>query len=80
MFCGYLLETLLEAGMVVMDLVYNPLHTRLLKAAGKKGCTTVDGVAMLVHQGAVQFELWTGKTAPMDVMRKVVLEELLYTK
>ena len=69
-------DALLEAGMVVMDLVYNPLRTRLLKAAGKKGCTTIDGVAMLVNQGAVQFELWTGQKAPVDVMRKVVVEAL----
>jgi len=69
-------EALLEAGMVVMDLVYNPLRTRLLREAEKKGCTTIDGVAMLVHQGAVQFELWTGKKAPVDVMRRVVLEAL----
>ncbi|UCD78212.1 MAG: shikimate dehydrogenase [Desulfobacterales bacterium] len=67
---------LLEGGAVVMDLVYNPLKTRLLNEAKKAGCTTIDGVSMFVHQGAVQFELWTGKGAPVDVMRKVVLEEL----
>lgn len=67
---------LLENGMVVMDLVYNPLQTCLLKEAEKKGCTTIDGVAMFVHQGAVQFEMWTGRKAPVNVMRKVVLEEL----
>ena len=67
---------LLESGMVVMDMVYNPLQTALLAAADKIGCTIVDGVAMFVHQGAVQFELWTGKQAPVDVMRRVVLEEL----
>ncbi len=67
---------LLEAGMVVMDMVYNPLKTRFLAQAEKIGCTTVDGLAMFVHQGAVQFELWTGKKAPVDVMRQVVLEEL----
>jgi shikimate dehydrogenase len=67
---------LLEGGMIVMDLVYNPLETRFLREAEKKGCTTIDGVAMLVHQGAVQFELWTGQKAPVDVMRKVVLEAL----
>jgi shikimate dehydrogenase len=62
--------------MVVMDLVYNPLKTRFLAEAEKLGCVTVDGVSMFVHQGAVQFELWTGKKAPVDVMRKVVLDEL----
>jgi shikimate dehydrogenase len=68
--------TFLESGMVVMDMVYNPLKTRLLAEAENRGCTTVDGVAMFVHQGAVQFELWTGRNAPVDVMRKVVLDEL----
>jgi shikimate dehydrogenase len=67
---------LLENGMVVMDLVYNPLKTRLLKEAEQRGCTTIDGASMFVHQGAAQFELWTGRKAPVDVMRRVVLEEL----
>lgn len=67
---------LLEGGMVVMDMVYNPLKTSFLAQAEKIGCTIVDGVAMFVHQGAVQFELWTGKKAPVDIMRKVVLDEL----
>lgn len=67
---------LLEREMVVMDMVYNPLKTRFLEKAQKFGCIIVDGVSMLVHQGAVQFELWTGRKAPVDVMRKVVLDEL----
>jgi shikimate dehydrogenase len=67
---------LLESGIIVMDMVYNPLKTRFLAQAEKIGCTTVDGVAMFVNQGAVQFELWTGRKAPVDVMRRVVLDEL----
>jgi len=67
---------LLESGIVVMDMVYNPLKTRFLAQAEKIGCATVDGVAMFVNQGAVQFELWTGRKAPVDVMRRVVLDEL----
>ena len=67
---------LLESGMVVMDLVYNPLKTRFLAEAEKSGCLTIDGVAMFVHQGAVQFELWTSKKAPVKIMRRVVLDEL----
>lgn len=59
--------------MVVMDIVYNPLKTRLLKEADKKGCVTVDGVSMFVHQGVAQFEMWTGKKAPVEIMRKTVL-------
>jgi shikimate dehydrogenase len=68
---------LLEAGMVVMDMVYNPLQTRLLTEAEKSGCKTVDGLAMFVHQGALQFELWTGEKAPVEFMRRVVREELI---
>ena len=67
---------LLKSGMVVMDMVYNPLKTGFLAEAQKKGCITVDGLAMFVHQGAVQFELWTGEKAPLDIMRRVVLDEL----
>ena len=67
---------LLEAGMVVMDMVYNPLKTQFLNDAEKTGCSTIDGVSMLVHQGAFQFELWTAKKAPVDIMRKAVLDEL----
>ncbi|RPJ14774.1 MAG: shikimate dehydrogenase [Desulfobacteraceae bacterium] len=66
----------LEKGMIVMDVVYNPLKTRLLLEAEKAGCITVDGVSMFVHQGAFQFELWTGIKAPLDIMKKAVLEKL----
>jgi shikimate dehydrogenase len=71
-----LAPTLMKPEMVVMDMVYNPLRTRFLKEAQRIGCTIIDGVSMFVHQGAVQFELWTGKKAPIDIMRRVVLEEL----
>lgn len=57
---------------VVMDIVYAPLQTRLLKEAEMAGCETVDGLAMLLYQGMAQFELWTGKDAPANVMREVL--------
>jgi shikimate dehydrogenase len=66
----------LSKDMVVMDIVYNPLDTRLLKAAAAKKCRTINGVDMFVFQGAQQFELWTGQKAPVDVMRQAVLEAL----
>jgi len=50
----------LNKGMIVMDIVYNPLKTRLLRVAEDMGCKTIDGVSMFVFQGAGQFELWTG--------------------
>ena len=59
----------LRAGQVVVDLVYHPLRTPLLAAAAARGAATVDGLGMLVHQGARQLGLWTGLEAPVDVMR-----------
>ncbi len=63
-------------GMAVMDIVYNPIETRFLREAREKGASTVDGAAMFVYQGAAQFSLWTGSTAPVALMRRVVLEKL----
>ncbi len=57
---------------VVYDLVYNPLNTRLLQRAEEAGCRTVDGVGMLVHQGAVAFKMWTGREPPVEVMYEAV--------
>ena len=67
----------LNPAMVVMDIVYNPLQTKLLKTAEACGAQTIDGLAMFVGQGALQFELWTGRKAPFAVMRQTVLECLL---
>ena len=66
----------LSADMVVMDIIYNPLNTRFLKDANDSGCRTVNGLDMFVFQGAHQFELWTGKKAPVGVMRQTVQEAL----
>lgn len=55
--------------LVVFDLVYNPLETRLLRQARAAGATGLDGLDMLVRQGAIAFELWTGQPAPFAVMR-----------
>lgn len=59
---------------VVMDIVYAPLATRLLREARAVGCQVIDGLAMLLYQGAAQFELWTGRDAPLEVMRAVLAE------
>lgn len=60
-------------GTVVMDMVYDPLETRLLREAQAAGCTIVDGLQMLLAQAAGQFEAWTGLEAPMDVMKATAL-------
>jgi len=62
----------LRPGMTVLDMVYTPVWTELLAVARTAGAVTVSGLAMLVHQGARSFELWTGRSAPRDVMRRAV--------
>jgi 3-dehydroquinate dehydratase / shikimate dehydrogenase len=60
----------------VFDMVYSPAETRFTKMARAKGIHVIPGVEMFVHQGARQFEIWTGKPAPADEMYKVVLHAL----
>jgi shikimate dehydrogenase len=64
--------SLLHAGLAVMDIVYNPRETRLLKEATRAGCKTIPGLEMFLHQAVIQFELWTNRSAPVDVMRRVL--------
>lgn len=64
--------TLLHPGLTVMDIVYNPRDTKLLKDAKAAGCRTIPGLEMFFHQAAAQFELWTNQVAPADVMRSVL--------
>ena len=59
-----------------MDIVYNPLDTRLLTDARHAGCRTIRGLDMFLHQAAAQFELWTGQPAPLPVMRRIVESRL----
>ena len=65
-------KQLIRPPLTVMDIVYNPLETRLLREANEAGCTTIRGVEMFLNQAAAQFELWTGQPAPTDVMRAVL--------
>jgi shikimate dehydrogenase len=58
------------------DLVYNPLETIFLARARAVGAKAIDGLGMLVHQGALSFQRWTGRQAPVDVMRAACLKEL----
>jgi len=61
---------LLERRHIVVDIVYNPVKTRLLKEAEKAGAGIMGGLDMLAWQGALSFEIWTGCRAPVDVMRR----------
>jgi len=67
---------MLISSLTVCDIVYNPIKTRLLKEADETGAKTADGVDMLVWQGALASEKWTGRKAPTEVMRKVLIEAL----
>ncbi len=67
---------LFRPGQVVLDIVYTPLETRLLVDAGRKGLQTISGVEMFVNQAVLQFEQFTGEEAPVEVMRRVVMEHL----
>jgi shikimate dehydrogenase len=67
---------LLRKGQVVFDVVYNPRQTKLLREAEAAGCRVISGVEMFLGQALVQFELWTGRPAPSDVMRCVLKERL----
>jgi 3-dehydroquinate dehydratase/shikimate dehydrogenase len=67
---------MLRPGMLVYDAVYNPLETRLLREAREAGCRTVAGIDHFVRQAVEQFELWTGRPAPVETMRRVVVEAL----
>jgi shikimate dehydrogenase len=67
----------LKQTRAVYDMIYRPAKTRLLAAAKKSGCKTANGLGMLLHQGAKAFKIWTGKPAPLDVMRRA-LEQNIY--
>lgn len=62
----------LDRGQTVCDLIYKT--TRLLEAASKRGCRTIDGLGMLLFQGVLAFEIWTAVPPPVDIMRKALLK------
>ena len=61
----------IRAGQVVYDIIYSPPETPLLQAAKARGARAINGLGMLIHQGALAFEIWTGCSAPVEVMRNV---------
>jgi len=63
--------SLLSRGTLVMDLVYNPPETQFLAAARDLGIDTLNGLGMLIHQAALAWEIWTGETAPIEVMQEI---------
>lgn len=69
-------DSCLFPGQLVQDIVYRPLTTQILKSAARRGAIVVDGLAMLVGQGARAFELWTNQAAPLAEMRAAALAAL----
>jgi len=67
---------ILKKGMTVMDIVYQPLRTRLLREAEEQGCLTIDGIEMLSRQGAAQLEIWTGMRPDLLQIRKGLRQAL----
>jgi len=65
-------DALLRKELIVVDIVYNPRETKLLRIAKAKGCPTVPGIGMLIYQGVEAFKLWTGVQPPVEEMRKKV--------
>jgi shikimate dehydrogenase len=66
----------LRSDLTVMDIVYNPVETKLAKDAKAAGAKVISGVEMLIYQGAASFEIWTSRSAPIEVMRRAALSKL----
>lgn len=69
-------EEALREGLVVMDIVYKPIETELVRAARRRGATAIHGGRMLLHQAARQFELYTGSRAPLTAMERALLDQI----
>jgi shikimate dehydrogenase len=67
---------LLGSQLTVVDIVYNPHKSRLLREAGQAGAMTINGLEMLIRQGALAFEKWTGRQPPLEVMRRAAITAL----
>lgn len=67
---------LLKPDLIVVDIIYNPIKTRLLREAEAAGAKTINGLDMLVWQGALAFEKWTGVKAPVKLMREETIKVL----
>jgi len=70
----------ISSSKAVYDMIYRPMETPLLKKAKAAGCRTANGLGMLLYQGAKALELWTGKPAPVDVMRRALSEHIAHSK
>jgi shikimate dehydrogenase len=68
-----LAESLIAPHLMVYDTIYAPPRTQLLHAAADAGARIANGMSMLLHQGALAFEIWFDRDAPIDAMRQALL-------
>ena len=73
-------HTIFSNQQIIFDIIYNPVETALLRKARASGAKVINGVDMLVYQGAAAFELWTGKKFPVELARSVLLDALTTKK
>lgn len=64
-------KAMLREDLIVSDIIYNPMETKLLKMAKEQGCQTFNGLYMLLYQGAEAFKIWTGKDMPTEEIKKL---------
>jgi shikimate dehydrogenase len=69
-------QSWLRRGQFVFDIVYSPVETGLLRMAQAVGATAIDGLRMLVNQGACSFEIWTGRKAPLAAMHDAIRQKV----
>jgi shikimate dehydrogenase len=70
------LVKLIQPGAIAYDLIYTPRPTRWLLESQKRGAVIIDGLEMLINQGAIALEIWVQRPAPVDVMRQALLNYL----
>ena len=66
---------MLSKDLIVSDIIYNPMETKLIKMAKEQGCNTFNGLYMLLYQGAEAFTLWTGKQMPVELVKERYFDE-----
>ena len=64
-------KSMLREDLIVSDVIYNPMETKLLTMAKEQGCQTFNGLYMLLYQGAEAFKIWTGKEMPVEHIKKL---------
>ena len=67
-------KTFFRDDLVVSDCIYSPAKTKLLKIAEKEGCKIINGMGMLLYQGALAFELWTNEKMPVECIKNIIFK------